>query len=243
MFTGRIGRLKFLVFYVAVWLVGALAYLFALAIGSGRAGDTAVAAGVLVFLAGGLVAFLISLSAWVRRFHDLDQSGWMALLALVPFVNLVTFFVLLLAPGTPGPNRYGPEPGTARPAPYTAYAPPARPSYTPSAPPTRGYERPFSILAQGLDRSFRPNGSPEWVRLGSMTGSEFARRAAGLGPPTADGYVPNVAFDRDGVRLVLYQEDADVWHATDPPPGMTDRVAVHHIPDWLEAGVSYARRA
>ena len=106
MFTGRIGRLKFLLFNVVVWLVGGLAYAFAFAIGLGKAGDTAAVAPAagLVFLTGLVVAFLISLSAWIRRFHDMDQTGWLVLLIFIPLVNLALFFILLLAPGTPGPN-------------------------------------------------------------------------------------------------------------------------------------------
>ena len=84
MFTGRIGRLKFLLFHLAVWVVGALAYLFALGIGYNAETDGGAAAAVLVFLIGGLVAFLISLSAGVRRLHDLDQTGWLVLLSLIP---------------------------------------------------------------------------------------------------------------------------------------------------------------
>ena len=243
MFTGRIGRLRFLLFLLVVWVIGALAYSFALAVGFDAATNAGAGAAVLVFLTGGLAAFLVSLSAWVRRLHDLDQSGWLVLLAFIPLVNLAMLLILLLAPGTPAPNRYGPQPGAAgRPVPDVRYAPPPQ-SHTPQMPGPPLAERPFAILAQGLDRDFRANGSPDWVQLGSMTGSEFARRASELGPPGPGGYVPNVAFDRDGARLVLYQEDATVWHATDPPPGMTDRVAVHHIPQWLEAGVTYATRA
>jgi len=244
MLTGRIGRLRFLAFALVVWVIGALAGFFAFAIGLSSATDAGVgAAAVLVILTGGLAAFLISLSAWVRRLHDLDQTGWLLLLMFIPLVGLPMLVVLLFAPGTAGPNRYGPQPGAAgRPAPDVRYAPPPQ-SHTPQTPGPPLAEQPFGILAQGLDRDFRANGSPEWLQLGNMTGSEFARRAAELGPPDPGGYVPNVAFDRDGARLVLYQEDAAVWHATDPPQGMTDRVAVHHIPQWLEAGVTYATRA
>ena len=245
MFTGRIGRLKFLGLIVVAYAVTIAAYAIALAVGfdtaAGEGGATAVA---LLLLAAGLAGLLISVSAWVRRFHDLNQSGWMALLVLVPLVGFFMLLYLLFAPGTPGENRYGP--GTraaARPAPAPWHDPWAERTHTHPQPGAAHTERPFAILAQGLDRNFRPSGSPEWIQLGSMTGREFARRASSLGPPGPAGHVPNVAFDREGVRLVLYQEDATVWHASDPPPGMTDRVAVHQIPEWLEAGITYAKRA
>ena len=251
MFTGRIGRLNFLILSIASYAVTLVGYGIAAAIGLGSASEAGAGVAVLVVVAGAIAGLVISLSAWIRRFHDMDQSGWMALLSFVPLANVVMFFVLLFAPGTPGPNKHGARPGTPMadepaapygPPPRQAYAPPPQ-TRTPQTPGPPLAERPFGILAQGLDRDFRANGSPEWAQIGSMTGSEFARRAAELGPPDPGGNVPNVAFDRDGVRLVLYQEDAAVWHATDQPQGMTDRVAVHDIPQWLEAGVTYAKRA
>lgn len=39
----------------------------------------------------------------VRRMHDQDRSGWWI---LVPIVNLIFMFI----DGTPGPNRFGPDP-------------------------------------------------------------------------------------------------------------------------------------
>lgn len=43
----------------------------------------------------------------VRRLHDTDHSGWWLLLAvLVPLL----IWIFGLIDGTPGPNRYGPDP-------------------------------------------------------------------------------------------------------------------------------------
>jgi len=163
-----------------------------------------------------------------------NQVLWALLGFLFGLIAIVILAVLPTVGGRTASSR-GPRP--AQP-----YAPRRAQPYTPPARAVRA-EEPFAITAQGLDRNFTPNGSPEWIQLGSMTGREFAGRAAEMAPPDPGGSVPNVAFDRDGVRLVLYQEDATVWHATAPPPGMTDRVAVHQIAEWLEAGIAYARRA
>jgi uncharacterized membrane protein YhaH (DUF805 family) len=60
----------------------------------------------------------------VRRFHDQDRPGWLALAPalilasdllfpvppLVALLVLVGFLVALLLPPTVGPNRYGPDP-------------------------------------------------------------------------------------------------------------------------------------
>ncbi len=43
----------------------------------------------------------------VRRLHDLNKSGWLLLLILLPAVNIFFILYLLLASGTPGPNRFG----------------------------------------------------------------------------------------------------------------------------------------
>ena len=57
-----------------------------------------------------LLGFLVpGISAGVRRLHDIDKSGWMYVLVLIPIVNLV-LLVFLCFDGTAGPNRYGEDP-------------------------------------------------------------------------------------------------------------------------------------
>lgn len=45
----------------------------------------------------------------VRRLHDTDRTGWLALFNGVPFGSLIVL-VLASLPGTPWPNRYGSAP-------------------------------------------------------------------------------------------------------------------------------------
>ncbi len=59
-----------------------------------------------------LVILLPSLAVQVRRLHDMDRSAWWLLL-LVPPITIIGVIILLIMsifPGTPGPNRYGPDP-------------------------------------------------------------------------------------------------------------------------------------
>ena len=59
-----------------------------------------------------LALLLPSLSVQVRRLHDLGRSAWWLLL-LIPPIFIIGGPVLLIMsafPGTPGPNRYGPDP-------------------------------------------------------------------------------------------------------------------------------------
>jgi uncharacterized membrane protein YhaH (DUF805 family) len=53
-----------------------------------------------------LIIFLPSLAVGVRRMHDTNHRGWWLLL---PIVNLI--FALMA--GTPGDNRFGPDPKAA----------------------------------------------------------------------------------------------------------------------------------
>ena len=57
----------------------------------------------------------------IKRWHDIDRSGWFALLALIPYLGALVWIVTGLIPGTVGENRYGPDPlrgkGTASGAP------------------------------------------------------------------------------------------------------------------------------
>ena len=46
-----------------------------------------------------------SISVGVRRLHDIDKSGWMYLLAIVPIANIV-LLVFLCLDGTQGNNRF-----------------------------------------------------------------------------------------------------------------------------------------
>ena len=46
----------------------------------------------------------------IRRLHDLNYSGWFAIIAFIPIINLAIGLMLTFIPGTPGPNKYGADP-------------------------------------------------------------------------------------------------------------------------------------
>ena len=65
----------------------------------------------------GLAAFIPSISAATRRFHDIGKSGWMLLLLcvlgiipVVGFICAIIQIVLLCQDSQPGVNQYGPNP-------------------------------------------------------------------------------------------------------------------------------------
>jgi uncharacterized membrane protein YhaH (DUF805 family) len=57
-----------------------------------------------------LALFLPGLAVSVRRLHDLDKSGWFVLIGLIPLVGFIILIVWFCTKGTPGPNRFGPDP-------------------------------------------------------------------------------------------------------------------------------------
>jgi uncharacterized membrane protein YhaH (DUF805 family) len=80
--------------------------------------------GVILLCLWGLGTIIPSLAVMVRRLHDRDMSGWYLLgfivvaivLSMIPLGAILVFLleigwiVLMALPGTPGPNKYGPDP-------------------------------------------------------------------------------------------------------------------------------------
>ncbi len=58
----------------------------------------------------GLTMFIPGLAVSIRRLHDVDKSGWMMLIALIPLIGAIWLLVLFVTEGTRGPNKYGPDP-------------------------------------------------------------------------------------------------------------------------------------
>lgn len=54
-----------------------------------------------------LALLLPSIAVAVRRFHDMNHSGWWLLLAFTGIGTLIIFFWFMVK-GTEGPNRFGP---------------------------------------------------------------------------------------------------------------------------------------
>lgn len=58
-----------------------------------------------------LLPFIASgISLQVRRFHDLDKSGWFVLVAFVPIISIIVPIFLFFVKGTEGRNRFGADP-------------------------------------------------------------------------------------------------------------------------------------
>src|SRR5262247_2917848 len=58
-----------------------------------------------------LATLIPSLSAFVRRLHDIGRSGWWVLLGLIPIVGIIVLLYWACQPTVPQQNQYGPPPG------------------------------------------------------------------------------------------------------------------------------------
>lgn len=104
---GRMGRINF-----AAWtiIIGLIAGFTATAFMSAFAAVLGSTLTTLIVTLGYLAATLV---IGVRRLHDINWSGWLVLLSAVPYVGLILSLILLFKSGTPGGNRFGPQPEPA----------------------------------------------------------------------------------------------------------------------------------
>ncbi len=66
-------------------------------------GLVAIAFGLFGLFA--LAVFIPTIAVQVRRFHDQDKSGWMLLLAFIPYLGGLIVLIFMCLEGTRGPNR------------------------------------------------------------------------------------------------------------------------------------------
>jgi uncharacterized membrane protein YhaH (DUF805 family) len=90
--SGRIGRARYIAYSLGITaLLGAIG------------GALSAAVGQFAIIAAYAAIFVISIMLSMQRSHDFNTTGWLAILALVPLVNLLFWVV----PGTDGTNRFG----------------------------------------------------------------------------------------------------------------------------------------
>ncbi len=95
-------------FLIGIGLLGGLVGAFLDATG----GSPEIAVCIFGLLAiGFLIAAIVpGITLMIRRLHDINTSGWLCLLAFVPYVNSLFTIIIGCIGGTAGPNKYGPDP-------------------------------------------------------------------------------------------------------------------------------------
>jgi uncharacterized membrane protein YhaH (DUF805 family) len=93
--SGRIGRVRYIAYSIGVSLL----IMFVTGILAALLGPV----GSVLSFVGGVAVFVLSVTLTIQRSHDFNTTGWLAILVLVPLVNLIFWFI----PGTDGENDYG----------------------------------------------------------------------------------------------------------------------------------------
>ena len=113
-FQGRSRRMEYWMFTLGIAIVEIVLFALFAMLGGFRTSDGGPSAMfwpmMIIFGIFGLAIIVPALAVQVRRFHDQDKSGWFVLLGLIPYVGSLIVLVFMCLPGTPGPNRFGPDP-------------------------------------------------------------------------------------------------------------------------------------
>jgi uncharacterized membrane protein YhaH (DUF805 family) len=101
-FEGRARRTEYWMFVLFNVIISAVLNILARATDSGIFTTLSYLYGLAVLLPG--------LGVFWRRMHDTNRSGAWFLLVLIPIIGWIWLLILVCLPGTPGPNKYGPDP-------------------------------------------------------------------------------------------------------------------------------------
>ena len=109
---GRFGRLAYLAWYLVITLIILAVAVIGIAIFGNSTSSSDPYAGIgtvsiLIMVVAYIVFFYYAIVFTIRRLHDLNQSGWLSLLMLVPVVNVLFMLYVMIAPGTHGTNNFG----------------------------------------------------------------------------------------------------------------------------------------
>ena len=109
---GRAGRLRYFYYGMGVGILSSIITVILSYLGASLSGGSETVMGYT-----GIAAFIINIIVMmflivfmIKRLHDLNWTGWLSLLYVIPLVNLIFAIILLFAPGNAGPNKYGPPP-------------------------------------------------------------------------------------------------------------------------------------
>ena len=105
-FEGRINRQPFWIALLVLWVASIAVSVVTIILFGPQATATYAIQAIV-----GLVFLWPSLAVAVKRYHDRDKSGWWILIIFIPVIGIIWYIVELgFLRGTPGPNRFGPDP-------------------------------------------------------------------------------------------------------------------------------------
>mgnify|MGYP002671657082 CR=1 FL=1 len=116
--SGRASRSEFWWFQLSFFVIGLIIGLIVVAFVALGADSTLAPIIIgIIYALYVIVGSIASFTAGIRRLHDTNRSGWLVLvfwlLGMIPFVNFIAwivYIVFICQAGTPGDNRFGPQP-------------------------------------------------------------------------------------------------------------------------------------
>ncbi|MFW1800124.1 DUF805 domain-containing protein [Acinetobacter nematophilus] len=118
---GRFGRLSYLawlfiismLYTCVLFIIAGLAVVALMQTGSQNPAallESSLGYFVIFLAVAVVIAFtVVNICIAIRRIHDLNKSGWLWLLFLIPLVNIFFGIYVMCAKGTEGNNNYGPQ--------------------------------------------------------------------------------------------------------------------------------------
>ncbi|HEX7709985.1 MAG TPA: DUF805 domain-containing protein [Sphingomonadaceae bacterium] len=115
-FSGRSRRMEYWMFALLWFIIGVI---FDIGVFASMPSAEAMQAGVapaglgigaVIFGIFAAASLIPAIAVTVRRLHDTDRSGWWWFIQLIPLIGAIVMLVFMLLDGTPGPNRFGPDP-------------------------------------------------------------------------------------------------------------------------------------
>ena len=104
-FGGRARRKEYWMFMLVNFVLAMVIGIVDRILGWERAGGEGILTTIYA-----LLDFLPSWAVLFRRLHDTDRSAWWLLLILIPIIGWLVILVFCCQNGTPGENRFGPDP-------------------------------------------------------------------------------------------------------------------------------------
>lgn len=115
-FNGRLNRLRYFLYGIPLSIILCIAYTIAMTKIVIDTSSTSTYINIGIYYLILIICSISGLSLSVRRLHDLNKTGWLALIqffSLIPFLRIISGIFglyLLFARGTEGENEYGDDP-------------------------------------------------------------------------------------------------------------------------------------
>lgn len=105
-FNGRVGRLHYtIISIISTFIAGSIYYVLRDSIINGLYDIPTYLTAILALI--GLIFILLDASITVRRLHDINRSGSLLILMVLPIISTVFWIALMIIKGQVGTNKYG----------------------------------------------------------------------------------------------------------------------------------------